>query len=62
MGVTKDYEAALGFTLVVHFVQWVPITALGLYYAAKIHVSPGEAARNEPPEGGEGTAAEKGTN
>lgn len=48
MNVTDDASAALGFTLVVHFVQWVPITALGLYYAAKIHVSPGEAVKDEP--------------
>lgn len=41
-GVTRDASAALGFTLVVHFAQWVPITLLGLYYAAKIHVSPSE--------------------
>lgn len=47
MGVTKDESAALGFTLVVHFVQWVPITLLGLYYAAKIHVKPGEAQQAE---------------
>ena len=44
MGVTKDEGAALGFTLVVHFVQWLPITLLGLYYAAKIHIRPGEAS------------------
>ncbi|MGF1574296.1 MAG: lysylphosphatidylglycerol synthase transmembrane domain-containing protein [Sumerlaeia bacterium] len=30
---------AVGFTLVVHFVQWALVTVIGLYYAAKIQVS-----------------------
>lgn len=30
---------AVGFTLVVHFIQWALVTVIGLYYAAKIHVS-----------------------
>jgi uncharacterized protein (TIRG00374 family) len=37
-------SAALGFTLVAHFVQWIVPTAIGLYYAGRIHVSAGEAA------------------
>jgi len=59
MDVTEDASAALGFTLVVHFAQWLPITLLGLYYAAKIHVSPGEAQLPEAGavEADEGNAA-----
>ncbi|MDX1973967.1 MAG: lysylphosphatidylglycerol synthase transmembrane domain-containing protein [Candidatus Sumerlaeia bacterium] len=30
---------ALGYTLVVHFIQWLLVTVIGLYYAARIHVS-----------------------
>lgn len=30
---------AIGFTLVVHFIQWALVTAIGMFYAAKIHVS-----------------------
>lgn len=30
---------ALGFTLLFHFIQWAVTTAIGLFYAAKIHVS-----------------------
>ncbi len=43
MGVTDNESVALGYTLVVHFVQWLPISLLGLFYAARIHVKPGQA-------------------
>lgn len=36
---------ALSYTLTVHFLQWALVTVLGLYYAAKIHVSAKDAAR-----------------
>jgi len=39
----EGHAKAMGFTLVVHFVQWIMPTAMGLYYAGKIHVSAGEA-------------------
>ncbi|MCB2153294.1 flippase-like domain-containing protein [bacterium] len=34
---------ALGYTIVVHFMQWGLVTVIGLFYAGKIHVSAGEA-------------------
>lgn len=34
---------ALGYTIVCHFFQWLPITVVGLAYAAKIHIRGGEA-------------------
>lgn len=41
----EGHAKAMGFTLVVHFVQWIMPTVIGLYYAGKIHVSAGEARR-----------------
>lgn len=48
MGVVPNTEAgraqALAFTMVVHFLQWVPITAYGLWAAAKLSVRAGEVS------------------
>ncbi len=33
---------ALGYTIVCHFFQWLPITIVGLAYAAKIHIKGGD--------------------
>jgi hypothetical protein len=41
---------ALGYTIAAHFVQWVFVTSIGLYYAGRIHLSPSEVtARSEGP-------------
>jgi glycosyltransferase 2 family protein len=41
---------ALGYTIAAHFVQWAFVTAIGLYYAGRIHLSPSEVtARSESP-------------
>lgn len=49
MGVVPHTEqgggAAVAFTMVAHFVQWLPITAIGLIYAAKLHVSGADAKK-----------------
>ncbi len=49
----EGYSLALSLTLVVHFVQWILPTAIGLYYAGRIHVSVSEteaaAAKDVPP-------------
>ncbi|MDK2972183.1 MAG: glycosyltransferase 2 family protein [Candidatus Sumerlaeota bacterium] len=34
-----DENTAMSFTLFVHFLQWALVTAIGLYYAGRIHVS-----------------------
>jgi uncharacterized protein (TIRG00374 family) len=34
-----DESLAMGYTLVVHFLQWALVTVVGLYYAGRIHVS-----------------------
>lgn len=51
MGVVADNEAgasaAMTFTLVVHAIQWVPTTAIGLWYAAKISVTPSDVEEVE---------------
>lgn len=36
---------ALGFTLIAHFVQWAMVTAIGLYYAGRIHLSTADVAK-----------------
>lgn len=41
----EGQATAMGFTLVLHVVQWAMPTAMGLYYAGKIHVSAGDARR-----------------
>ncbi len=38
----EGYSLALSLTLVVHFVQWIMPTVIGLYYAGRIHVSVSE--------------------
>lgn len=43
--------AALGFTLVVHFIHWTLTTVVGLWYAGKIHISPSEATETTVDEG-----------
>ena len=49
MGVVPQTEAgsgsAIAFTMVVHFLQWAPLTIIGLYYAAKLHVSGTDVSR-----------------
>lgn len=43
---TEEGKAvALGFTLVAHFVQWAMVTAIGLYYAGRIHLSTADVAK-----------------
>ena len=37
--VTDDQSLALGFTLAVHFLQIIPITITGLFFAFKDHIS-----------------------
>ncbi len=43
LGITTDLSKALSFILVVHFGQWFPTTLTGLYYAAKIQISPSDS-------------------
>lgn len=40
---TGGQATALGFTMVVHLLQWVPTTAFGLWYAAKLSISASDA-------------------
>lgn len=51
MGVVADTEAGAGaaftFTLVVHAIQWIPITAIGLWYAAKLSITPSDVEEVE---------------
>ncbi len=39
----SGYALAVGYTLLVHFMQWALVTVIGLYYAGKIHVSVSES-------------------
>jgi hypothetical protein len=46
----EGYSAALAFTIVVHFLQWLPITAYGLWAAGRLHVKVGEVTKDAPEE------------
>ena len=50
MGVTQDQSLALAYTLMIHLVQYVPLVAIGLYYAVRSQVRPSAASA----EGSEG--------
>lgn len=43
LGITGDVSQALAYILIVHFGHWLPTTFTGIFYAAKIHVSPAQA-------------------
>lgn len=49
LGVTTDKSLALAYTMTIHLVQYVPIVALGLYFAwrAQIHINQAEAIEEE---------------
>ncbi|MEQ8821091.1 MAG: lysylphosphatidylglycerol synthase transmembrane domain-containing protein [Sumerlaeia bacterium] len=40
----EEQALGLGFTLVIHFLQWILVTVIGLWYAAKLSITPGAAA------------------
>jgi uncharacterized protein (TIRG00374 family) len=51
---TPDGEAlAVTFTMVVHFLQWAPITAYGLWAAARLSVTPSALTQEEKSAGGD---------
>lgn len=42
LGITDDYELALGYSLVIHALQMIPIIGLGLWYAARDNIRPAD--------------------